>query len=102
MSCYLTFSADRTECEACGLSMSPGVVGVTDEIQADRRLDVVCPSCLESLDAELVRFWFASERQRSKAVAQLAADMLAGALKRCGVEGCALQARLLQSLAEDG
>ncbi len=102
MACYLTFSADRTECEACAVAMSPGVVGVTDEIQADRRLDVVCSKCLESLDSELLAFWFASERQRTRAVAQLAADMLADALKRCEVDGCALQARLLEALTEDG
>ncbi len=102
MACYLRFSADRTECEACGTVMTPGVGGVTDEIQADRRLDVVCSGCLESLDAELVAFWFASERQRTRAVAQLAADMLADALKRCEVDGCALQARMLQALREGG
>ncbi len=101
MANYLRFSTEPTECEACGTRMSPGVVRGTDEIQADRRLDAICSSCLESLDAELVAVWFASEHQRTRAVALLAADMLADALKRCEVDGCALQARLLQALAED-
>ncbi|MCP3963468.1 MAG: hypothetical protein GY719_37005 [bacterium] len=98
MARYLTLSADPTECESCGRDMVPGAIALTDEIHGPGQLDPLCPVCLASLDADLTEFWYASERQRSKAVTNRAYELLAEALKRCGSrDGCALRKRLLEA-----
>ncbi len=93
MANYITISRVATECEGCGRQLTPGVIGLTDEIHGpDHRLDPQCPDCFGSLDADLVEFWITGDR----AVAERACDLLADALKRCeGRDGCALRERLL-------
>ncbi len=58
MACWLAFVDEGRECEGCGATLPPGLIGLTDEVTG--RLVAQCKVCLFSLDRRLAAAWITS------------------------------------------
>ncbi len=60
MAHYLTIVEIATECEGCAVALSPGLIGLTDEIHGSGQLAPLCRRCVIALDRRLGMAWIAS------------------------------------------
>ncbi len=59
MAHYLRIIETTAECEGCSEEITPGIVGLTDEIHPDQ-LDPLCKRCLISQDRRLAMIMIAT------------------------------------------